>query len=155
MPAELQTPRRPLIWHPFVEALREAVPARFNAYLVGGTVRDAYLGRPIHDVDLATPGDGRPLARAIADAFAGDYYPLDAERGIGRAIVRWDSERLIVDVAQFRGEDLLADLRGRDFTVNAMAVPLHGDLGHVIDPLGGLADLDLKRLRRKRARNQG
>ncbi len=53
----------------------------------------------------------------------------------------------MIDVANFRGDDLLADLTGRDFTLNAVAVPLHGDLTAVIDPLGGLADAQARILR--------
>ncbi|HML20131.1 MAG TPA: HD domain-containing protein [Aggregatilinea sp.] len=141
-------PRRPLHWHPAVEALRDTLAVHSEVYLVGGTVRDAYLHRPTRDIDLVTPGDGRPLARSIANAFSGSYYSLDAERGVGRAIIPWEGNRLVLDVAQFRGPDLETDLLHRDFTINAMAVPLMGDLTGVIDPLGGLRDLELNRLRR-------
>lgn len=141
------SPRRPLIWHPGLAAIQAAVPAQQEIYIVGGAVRDAYLHLPLHDLDLATPGDGRPLARLLADRFKGAYYPLDAERGVGRAIVPWQDTRMIIDVAQFRGPDLLTDLRLRDFTVNALAVRLTGDLQAVIDPLGGLRDLEAGRLR--------
>lgn len=148
MSLEPQAPRRPLLWHPSVEALREALPPSDEAYLVGGTPRDALLHRPSRDIDLVTPADGRALAKRIANAFSGAYYPLDAARGVGRAIITWDGAPLTVDVARFRGPDLEADLRDRDFTINALAVPLHGALDHVIDPLGGMEDLEQKRLRR-------
>lgn len=141
-------PRRPLIWHPAIEALRDTLAAWTSVYLVGGTVRDAYLHRPLRDIDLVTSGDGRPLARTIANAFSGSYYSLDAERGVGRAIIPWNGGQLTIDVAQFRGPDLEADLLHRDFTINAVAVPLGSDLTQAIDPLGGLADLEHKRLRR-------
>lgn len=138
---------RPLVWPDSIDALR-AVVHDPEVYLVGGAVRDAYLGLPLHDIDLAVPGDGRPLARQIANAFDGAYYPLDAERGVGRALIPWEGSQLTVDVAQFRGADLLADLQKRDFTINAAAVRLAGDLQSVIDPLDGLKDLRSKRLRR-------
>ncbi len=148
----LQTtrPKRPLLWHPCVEALREAVPAGQEVYLVGGVVRDAYLHRPSRDIDLATPEDGQHLARHIANHFGGAYYPLDPERGVGRALIVCDphaEETITVDVARFRGPNLLTDLQGRDFTLNAMAVRLGEDLEAIFDPLGGLADLEAKRLR--------
>lgn len=143
-----QRPNRPLRWSPAVDAVCAAVPPDAGAYLVGGAVRDAYLYRPIRDIDLATPGDGRPVARQIANALDGDYYPLDAERGVGRALIQWDEGQVVIDVAQFRGPDLLTDLRLRDFTVNALAVPVGGDRSQVIDPLGGIADLERKVLRR-------
>ncbi|MCD4686371.1 MAG: hypothetical protein K8S97_10585, partial [Anaerolineae bacterium] len=141
------TPRRPLHWHPSIDVLRAAIPPDETAYLVGGAVRDAYLHRLLHDIDLATPGDGRPLARHIANTFKGAYYSLDRERGVGRALIPWETQQLTIDVAQFRGPNLLTDLQLRDFTLNAMAVDLTGDLQAVIDPLGGLNDLDAKRLR--------
>ncbi len=139
-------PERPLLWPPIVERL-QAVLGDAPVYIVGGAVRDAYLHRPLKDLDLAGPSDGRPLARQIANALRGAYYPLDAERGIGRALVTWEGQELTVDVAKYRGLDLLADLTLRDFTVNAMAVSLAGGLQHVVDPLGGLDDLRASRLR--------
>ncbi len=113
-----------------------------EAYLVGGWVRDQVLGRVTHDVDVAVAGDGLALARRLADRFGGDYYPLDKERGTGRAILRReDGERIFVDIASLRGRDRAADLAGRDFTINALAVDL-GSPATVIDQYGGLADLE-------------
>ncbi|MEP0761996.1 MAG: HD domain-containing protein [Chloroflexota bacterium] len=137
---------RPLLWPPVVERLQALLPDA-PVYIVGGAVRDAFLHRPLKDLDLAGPFDGRPLARQIADALRGAYYPLDPQRGVGRALITWQDEDITIDMARFRGADLLADLTLRDFTVNAMAVPLGGDLQHIIDPLGGLGDLQAKRLR--------
>jgi len=133
-------------WPPL---LLELVPilASAEAYLVGGAVRDALLHRPIHDLDLATPGDGRRWAKKIANALKGKYYPLDDERGIGRAIVDYQGERFVIDVAQYRGATLHEDLTGRDFTINALAVPLKDDCQQVIDAVGGLKDLGAKRIR--------
>lgn len=139
-------PGRPLFWPPIVERLQALLP-RAPVHIVGGAVRDAFLHRPLKDLDLATPSDGRPLARQIANALRGAYYPLDAQRGVGRALIVWQDENITIDVAQYRGADLLADLTLRDFTVNAMAVSLGGDLQHIIDPLGGLDDLQTRRLR--------
>ncbi|MBO9309396.1 MAG: CCA tRNA nucleotidyltransferase, partial [Chloroflexi bacterium] len=136
-----------LEYPPLVSALLPIV-GEAEVYLVGGCVRDALLRRPSHDLDLATPSDGRQLARRIANALKGDYYALDPERQVGRAIVRYDGVRYTVDVARFRGGSLEEDLRGRDFTVNAIAVPLRGDLQALIDPLNGMRDLFDKRLRR-------
>jgi putative nucleotidyltransferase with HDIG domain len=123
------------------------------AYLVGGTVRDELLyarrvpSRP-YDLDLAVPGDGLRFARRIADAFGGAYYPLDPERGVGRAVLTDDGGRVRdVDVSHFQGPDLMADLAGRDFTVNAMAWELTQDSSEVIDPHGGQADLQARQLR--------
>ncbi|MEJ2208650.1 MAG: HD domain-containing protein [Anaerolineae bacterium] len=112
-----------------------------SAYLVGGLVRDRLLGRPNYDLDLAVDGDGLALARRLANAFDGDYYPLDTERGTGRAILyEQDGRRLVVDVARFRGPDLAADLADRDFTINALAADVRAP-ELIIDHHGGSADL--------------
>jgi len=112
---------------------------------VGGGVRDALLGRPVHDWDFAVDRDALGLARAVADALNGAYYPLDAERGAGRVIlVAADGVRLELDFAALRGADLEADLFARDFTINAMALDERGAL---VDPTGGRADLEARRLR--------
>jgi tRNA nucleotidyltransferase/poly(A) polymerase len=140
-------PRRPLIWPPLVERLAAIAPDPASLYLVGGIVRDALRGVPGHDIDLATPADGLRIARQIADALGGAYYPVDPQRGTGRVIVADDGAATTLDVASLRGDDLLADLQGRDFTVNAMAVPLN-DLTRIVDPLDGQRDLfDIKVLR--------
>ncbi|HEX3051008.1 MAG TPA: HD domain-containing protein [Aggregatilineaceae bacterium] len=138
-------PQRPLMWHPLVEVLSKIISD--EVYMVGGAVRDAYLHRPLHDLDLATPTDGRPLARYIANHFGGAYYSLDAERGVGRAIISWDGTPLTIDVAQFRGANLLTDLQLRDLTLNAMAVRLAPNPQQILDPLGGISDLAARRIR--------
>lgn len=116
-------------------------------YLVGGAVRDAFLGRPTTDIDIAVDGDAVSLARRLADWLGGDVYVMDRERGVARVFVTRKGARIRVDFARFRGEILEQDLRDRDFTINAMAVDLLGDLTVLIDPLGGIADLRQKVLR--------
>ncbi|MBI5669171.1 MAG: HD domain-containing protein [Chloroflexi bacterium] len=144
-------PERPLLWPDLVLDLQDLLrESSAEIYLVGGVVRDALLHRPLKDVDLATSGDGIRLARQIANHFEGDFFPLDPERGVGRALVDTPEGRLILDVAGFRGDGLAADLADRDFTINAMAADLRGDLNLLIDPLGGEQDIALKQLRRCR-----
>jgi tRNA nucleotidyltransferase/poly(A) polymerase len=118
------------------------------AYIVGGAVRDALLRRRIKDVDIAVPGSGLRTARQIADLMNGAYYPLDPKRDVGRALVETPEGKLVIDAARFRGDSLLADLTDRDFTVNAMAVDIHGNPGWLIDPSGGEQDAIDKVLRR-------
>ena len=135
------------------------------AYLVGGWVRDRLLGRPNYDLDVTVAGDGLRLARRLADDFEGSYYPLDEERGTGRAILEDREEhRLIIDIASFRGltppessslgyrpaeagpAELAADLADRDFTINALAVDVRAP-EQIIDHHGGLADLEARLIR--------
>jgi poly(A) polymerase len=147
---QVQPSPRSLGWSPVIEALREVIEEKASSpvYLVGGVVRDAFLNRPIHDIDMATAADGRKLAKIIADKFNGAYYPLDADRGVGRAIITFMAQQFVIDIAQFRGANLSDDLAGRDFTINAMAVPIEGEMQSLIDPTGGLRDLNDKLLRR-------
>ncbi|HEV8241774.1 MAG TPA: HD domain-containing protein [Thermoanaerobaculia bacterium] len=131
------------------DALRELVarlPPRTEAYLVGGAVRDLLLGRPLVDFDLAVPRGAVALARRLADGLGAAFVALDDERGVARVVWEREGGRLEVDVADFRAEDLEGDLRARDLTINAMAMPLDGGrdaaaVPELIDPAGGRRDL--------------
>jgi putative nucleotidyltransferase with HDIG domain len=115
------------------------------AYFVGGVVRDALLGRPVHDIDIAVESGAMDLAYELADRLGLPVYPLDKERDVGRIVAAQESTTL--DIARFRGEDLLADLRGRDFTINAMALPAGATTpDQIIDPHDGRIDLAARRL---------
>lgn len=116
-------------------------------YIVGGAVRDAFLHRPIKDIDLATATDAIKTARKIANSLNGDFYIMDEERDVARVLLNSVEGQLTIDVAGFRGDDLLADLQGRDFTINAMAADILGDLGLLIDPLNGELDATSKIIR--------
>ena len=120
-----------------LEEVRRAVGDRPDVWVVGGTVRDALLGRPIRDVDLALAGDPEPVARAVAAAVRGPVFRLSEAFGAWRAIDR--ERRFVCDVSPLQGETIEEDLARRDFTVNAMAEPLGG--GATIDPLSGREDL--------------
>src|SRR6185503_16349848 len=128
---------------------RRFAGAGHELHLVGGSVRDALLGRLGDDLDFCT--DARPeqtlaLVKGWADAL------WETGREFGTIGIQKDGLRL--EITTFRaeaydgvtrnpvvkyGDNLLDDLRRRDFTINAMAVSLPG---HVFtDPYGGLADL--------------
>jgi len=131
---------------PIVDSVRTALPEGLTVYLVGGAVRDQLLGRSTHDLDFTLEGGAIKLGRSLANSLKADFYPLDSERDTGRVVVtNEDGSRTFLDFAAFRGEDLEADLTGRDFTVNAIAIDLTDNTIH--DPLGGAADLKEKRLR--------
>ena len=116
-----------------------------EAYLVGGIVRDALLGRPTRDIDLAVAADAVMLGRQLAVSLVGRFVPLDEKRGIVRVVVPSSEGAWFVDLSSFR-DGLTGDLRGRDFTLDALAVSLAdaadgNPWSNVIDPLGGLPDL--------------
>ena len=129
-----------------------------GVYLVGGTVRDILLGARNFDVDVVVEGDAITLARAVAEKLDGR---VRAHTRFGTAVVLYgDDERL--DLATARSETYHApavlptvesgtieeDLHRRDFTINAMAVSLKGEnLGQLVDPFGGRADLEAGRIR--------
>ena len=116
------------------------------AYLVGGSVRDFLLGRESHDWDFAVPANALALGRRIADALGAAFYPLDAERGTARVVIREAAGgRAFVDIATLYGGDIESDLAARDFTLNALAIDLR-EL-RLIDPMGGRRDLAERRLR--------
>lgn len=125
---------------PAARLAREALSGRDDVWLVGGAVRDAALGRPVVDVDLAAAGAGRELARAIADAAGGHAFELSAEFGTWRAVA--PAEAWHIDVTRLRADSIEADLALRDFTVNAVALPLADAAADPIDPTGGLGDAE-------------
>jgi tRNA nucleotidyltransferase (CCA-adding enzyme) len=126
------------------------------AYVVGGSLRDALLGREPHDWDLATDA----LPDRLVSLFHGAVY----ENRFGTVAIRRGDD--VYEVTTFRSEheyadfrrphrvefgvDIVADLARRDFTVNAMAwgrgrAPSDGLA--LVDPFDGLADLDARLLR--------
>jgi tRNA nucleotidyltransferase/poly(A) polymerase len=115
-------------------------------FIVGGAVRDAFMRRPIRDLDLATPQSGMKLARQIANRLHAAYYALDEERDVGRVVMATAEGHFTIDVARFRGETLEQDLLDRDFSINAMAVDIHGDLAEIFDPCHGIEALQGKTL---------
>lgn len=110
-------------------------------YWVGGGIRDLILGKTSHDLDFVTNGDVRPLARNIANALNGHFYMLDDDRNTARVLYYPGSQnRMILDFATLRGNDLEEDLRARDFTMNAIALDVLNPY-KLIDPLGGAKHL--------------
>ena len=92
-------------------------------------------------------GDVLKIARRVGNSLLAAYFPLDAERQTARLVLNQpDGHRIKLDFAAMRGLDLESDLRSRDFTINAMAMPL-GTGSELIDPLGSIGDLQRKVLK--------
>ena len=138
----------PIDWLPkWLWSALSDVGNKAGIWLVGGAVRDKLIGLDTVDFDFAVEGDGRKIARALANALDGNYYELDAQRGTGRSIVHRDRDAdFVLDFASLRGGSILGDLQGRDFTLNALAISLK-EPGALIDPLSGLQDLKDRVLR--------
>lgn len=138
---------------PLLSHIIPLFPQEVPVYLVGGAVRDALLKRQSYDLDFVTPGEALKIARRLADDLGGAYFPLDMKRKVARVVVKaeaWSEIRIKqnirVDISAYQGADLDSDLKGRDFTINAMAIEVH-KLERLIDPLGGAQDLVSKCLR--------
>ena len=118
-----------------------AFPA--DAALVGGAVRDALLNRlgPAPDLDLVVADGAIALCKTLSKRFGGSPVVLDAERDIGRLVIRGWS----VDLARREGQSLADDLQRRDYSVNAMALPL-AQRDQLVDPHGGLEHLQHRQL---------
>ncbi|HET7416595.1 MAG TPA: hypothetical protein VFJ61_03065 [Solirubrobacterales bacterium] len=136
--------------HPELEKVRAA--ARAPVYLVGGAVRDLLLGQPRADVDLVVEGDAAELAERLGGASA-------EHQRFGTVEVEVEGHE--VDIASARtetyaepgalpvvapAESLEQDLARRDFTINALAIPLQGE-ARLVDPYKGRADLEKGLLR--------
>ncbi len=137
---------------PLLNRIIELLPGDQPIYLVGGAIRDAFLGRDCYDMDFVTPGDAISLSRKLADDLEGAFFPLDTERNVGRVILRSADEAFVtgsrafrVDISRFQGKDLAVDLAGRDFTINSMAADIRC-LDQLVDPLHGMQDLLAKHL---------
>ncbi len=124
-----------------------------DAWLVGGAVRDALLGREIHDIDLAISGEVSRTGPAVANHLGGTAVPLAAWNVVRVALPPEDESGrpFLIDISGYHGpfED---DLRSRDFTVDAMALPLEcwdsdDRFDTIVDPTGGQADLVRRILR--------
>ncbi len=129
-------------------ALQQQSERTDHFYVVGGSVRDALLGfSELHDLDFVMEAEKvKPVARRVADSLHGAFFMLDDERQTARVIVGAnEGQNVVLDFSAFRANNLEEDLRGRDFTINAMAVDIfHPD--QVIDPLGGAQHLHDRQL---------
>ncbi|MFQ5860748.1 MAG: CCA tRNA nucleotidyltransferase [Dehalococcoidia bacterium] len=123
-----------------------------RAYLVGGCLRDSLLGLSTRDVDLAVEGDALFLARRLADSLGGAFVALGEEHQVARIVLRPPGEgEWRIDLASLRGS-LEEDLGYRDFTLDALALPLEyggvqGWETRLTDPFGGRGDLEQRRVR--------
>jgi poly(A) polymerase len=146
-----------LLCHPAVKRVGEAVPRerRKDLYLVGGALRDFWLGRSVSDFDFVVQGDAVALAGEAAGKLSARLVVLDEQWGVVRLICGLDGssgDRVSLDFAAMQGEEIREDLERRDFTCNAMALcldPGGGGSGKQgwLDPTGGLNDLQGRTIR--------
>ena len=131
--------------------LRKLINEGFQAYFVGGAVRDSLIGRPIHDVDIATsahPHQVQALFEETVPIGLAHGTVLVLFNGVPYEVTTFRSESGYTDHRHpdhvFFEENIEVDLSRRDFTMNAMAISVEGDL---IDPFNGKEDLSQHILR--------
>lgn len=122
-----------------------------RTFVIGGYVRDCFLGRPCKDIDIVAEGSGIELAQAVGEAVKSNvsvfrnfgtamlkYHGMEVEFvGARKESYRRDSRKPIVEDGTLEDDQLR-----RDFTINAMALSLQKeDFGALVDPFGGIRDL--------------
>ncbi|MDT6980557.1 CCA tRNA nucleotidyltransferase [Levilactobacillus zymae] len=143
-----QLPRDFELARPVLQTIERA---GYEAYFVGGSVRDTILGKSIHDVDIATsayPDEIKHLFKRTVDTGIEHGTVMILDHGTGYETTTFRSESTYTD---FRRPDqvtfvrsLAEDLKRRDFTINALAMRENGE---VIDLFDGLSDLRNRRIR--------
>ena len=127
---------------PAVLAARGGLATHRTVWMVGGALRDALLGAgPIADLDLVVSGDASAPARAVAKAAGRPAFPLSEQFGAWRVV----GDGWLIDITPMQGTNIEDDLALRDFTINAMAMPLFG--GSLVDPFQGEGDVRERVLR--------
>lgn len=132
---------------PSLNVLLDMIDERdIDAWFVGGALRDLILKRHVEDVDLAFADDPTPLAKEWATGVRGRWFWLDQERQQSRVLLRTG---VMVDFAPLRAETIEADLRLRDFTINALAYPILPPFysAKLLDPTDAAVDLLARKVR--------
>ncbi|MFQ6113454.1 MAG: CCA tRNA nucleotidyltransferase [bacterium] len=129
-----------------------------EVFAVGGFVRDRLLGKNGRDIDFVVIGNGPKFAKSVAENLG--TRKMTVYEKFGTALVEYRDYKLEFVGARkesYRGDsrkpevvpaDLPTDLARRDFTINALALGLNKEnFGKILDPFGGLKDLDKKIIR--------
>jgi tRNA nucleotidyltransferase/poly(A) polymerase len=134
--------------------LRVAQREKYQLYLVGGFLRDTLLGMSCKDADFVS-NQASELASQVAKLTGSNPVLIDRKFGTIRLISSIHSdgieEPFVVDLSPLRGPSIFDDLYQRDFTINSLALDMSTQWAprevHLLDPLGGITDLEAGRLR--------
>lgn len=119
-----------------VELLTKINECGYEAYLVGGAVRDAILEQPNNDYDICT---NMPL-HLIKEMYP-KFHLMKPNNHRNTGVIRLNG--LEIEISEFKGHTIAEDLSNRDFTINAMALDKNGNL---IDPYNGVQSLQQKKI---------
>ncbi|MBL0048301.1 MAG: HD domain-containing protein [Bacteroidetes bacterium] len=130
-----------------------------HSFVIGGWVRDLFLKRPCKDIDIVAIGSGIELAKRVSKKL-GSEFQVNVFKNFGTAHIKYedyDIEFVGARKESYRSESrkpivedgsLEDDQNRRDFTINALAISLsEKDYGKLVDPFGGLADMEQMLLR--------
>ena len=102
-------------------------------YVVGGAVRDYLIGKPFNDLDLVVEKNAEEIAKRLAESLGCTFVELSREFGTYRVV----NEETVIDISLQQGRTIEEDLKQRDFTINAMAIPVQSlfeERIYLIDP---------------------
>lgn len=113
-------------------------------YLVGGTVRDFYLGVENFDKDIVVVNtDAKQFAQRLAQSIDATFIELDDENKIYRLVLK--DKKNCIDIASPIGLTIQDDLKRRDLTINSLALNL--ETFEILDVTGGFEDLKSKKIK--------
>src|SRR3954469_4464218 len=136
-----------------------AEEAGLNLFLTGGAMRDMMGGFPIRDLDFTVEGPDLRLAKSLAETKGAEIVSINDARKSAEtrlpgnvqaslSMAREERYHKPGGKAQIQAGSIHDDLRGRDFTINAIALSLgKASRGLLLDPCNGLGDLARKELR--------
>ncbi|MEZ5338453.1 MAG: HD domain-containing protein [bacterium] len=120
-----------------------------DCWIVGGALRDAWLGRPVHDLDLVTPDPMDSVVHLLERHTGRQAFTVNQRFASSRIV----SGELEIDITPMHSVDIRTDLLRRDYTVNAVAIPLRKVLSgtmtadDILSVPGSFEDLAAGRLR--------
>lgn len=124
-------------------------------YLVGGFLRDELLKIPSDDLDFVVLKQAKKIAQQVAKKIKGSFVRLDEKNRIYRVVYKKNKITYHLDFSQIQGKSISEDLSRRDFTINALALPITDCRlqiadwkKNLIDPFSGRRDLRIRLIRK-------